>query len=117
MKKSLITIALAVGFSMAAMHAAKADTIGYLPNKVGGRIAVTDDIVPTCQRGEKHAYIQAASGRIVGAGCWHFVESGTEIEVRWQDDTTYAYPASEFYRTQYGINQGYRATTQARNAL
>jgi len=74
MKKSLVTIALAVGFSLSAMHAAKADTM--FKRRVGAADAPSNSLNITDEPGQcnnkdgwRRAFVVIADGDVM-EGCW-----------------------------------------------
>lgn len=82
------TLAVLVALVAAPVHAAN---LGYLQNKAGGRIVLTDE---KCQDNKSLiVYGTTDEGQTLW-GCWTYVEP--DVFVRWENGKVYAYPVSEF---------------------
>jgi hypothetical protein len=86
MKKLLLIAALVAAPAMADSWA--------MPNQSGGEIVVTDKPCPG-YKNLRHAYTYTPSGKALN-GCWYLDD--TMIKLVWDDGTTYAYPADNFYQ-------------------
>jgi hypothetical protein len=71
--------------------------LAHTDNKVGGRIVLTDQSVPSCKG--MFAYTQDQNGNF-HTGCWT-TDFKTKIFIKWVDiPMTIEYPVSVFYTTE-----------------
>ena len=71
-------------------------------NKSGGEIVVNDKPCPGYPK-LRQAYNYGEGGRSMN-GCWYIQDD--MVKVVWDDGTTYAYPASSFYKKHTTTKKG-----------
>jgi len=105
MKKTLITLALALG-SVAAAHAS--GTVFTAINDQGGAINLKDTTSDHCEARQRrdgfawsYANTTGYNGRVGWRGCWRYDAGAKRVVVVWEDGDERTYPVKFWTPTDY----------------
>ena len=116
------TIALGIAAATLTMQA-KAGTVGFMPNKAGGRIQLTDITSERCKeltaKTQRHWQYAVSTSPEGGAirGCWTLVKDDGQVEIAWGSDGGYKtslFDLEDFTRTEYNQRTYDSVTGRAR---